>query len=385
MRRVVGQEHPPRSVPLGDPLGRVPGRTTGDGDVQVRHAHRATDVLGAPLVGELLERLAVFGVPGSVEHPVLAVVHRQQRPVGVGAGEVADDEAAVADHVGEAAGGEGDADVVEQVAGAVVADAELLPDRAAGAVRGDQVVRPDGGVLAGLPALDQRRHAVAVVVERHHLGAVAQVAAQLAGAAQQHRLEVVLAAQAPGGGAEAGQAAAGVDLPEQPLARVPHEGRRLQDAVVVLQDRRGLDDALLRMRRCGTAPSCGRCCRARADGSRCPRAARRACAARRAAPGTETSTGPPGAPTMRTGVRWTASPVVPDQFIETPPAFARVVVEDGTLLSSPVRGPSRPRGTRMARGSPACAVSLARSRGRPDHRHMATPAHRTRRSFPDLP
>ncbi len=245
VRRVTGQEHPALGVPLGDPLGGVPGRPPGDRHIEIGDADGPPDVGGAPLVGELLERLAVFGVPGRVEDPVLTVVHREQRAVGVRAGEVADDELPVVDDPGEVPGGEGDADVVEQVAGSVLPDAEPLAHGAAGAVRGDQVVRPYGGVLARLAALEVRRHPVGILVEGHHLGAEAQVAAEFPGARQQHGLEVVLAAQTPAGRAEAGEPAAGVDLTEQPLAGVARQARRLQDAVVVRQHRRRLRDAPL--------------------------------------------------------------------------------------------------------------------------------------------
>ncbi|BFO17486.1 hypothetical protein SHKM778_38740 [Streptomyces sp. KM77-8] len=155
VRRVPRQEHPLIGVAFGDPLGRVPGGPPGDRHIEVRYADGPPDVRGAPFVGELLERLAVFGMPGRVEHPVLPVVDRQQRPVGVRAGEVADDEPPVADHVREIAGGEGDADVVEQVPGAVLPDAEPLPHGTARTVRGDQIVRPDGGVLTGLLLLSR--------------------------------------------------------------------------------------------------------------------------------------------------------------------------------------------------------------------------------------
>ncbi len=231
--RVTGEEDAAGAVAAGDALGGVPGGLAGDLDVEVGVADGAADVGGDAVVGEVLDGFALFGVPGGVEDPVLAVVDREEGAVRVLAGEVADDEAAVADDVGEAAGAEGDADVVEEVTGAALADAELLADRAAGAVGGDQVVRADGGVLAGLAALDDRRHTVGVGLEGEQFRAEAEVAAEVRGVREEFGFQVVLAAQAPGAGAEAGQAASGVDLLEQPLPRVADERGCLQDAVVV--------------------------------------------------------------------------------------------------------------------------------------------------------
>ncbi|MGX1128274.1 hypothetical protein RKD49_000464 [Streptomyces glaucescens] len=82
-------------------------------------------------------------------------------------------------------------------AGTALADAELFADGAAGAVGGDEVVRADGGVLAGVPALDHRGDTVGVGVERHQFGGVPQIAADASGVLEQDRLEVVLAAQTP--------------------------------------------------------------------------------------------------------------------------------------------------------------------------------------------
>jgi hypothetical protein len=152
---------------------------------------------------------------------------------------------AVAHDLGEPAGAEGQADVVEQVAGAALADAELLADGAARAVGGDEVVRADGDVLTGLTALRHGGDAVGVGLERHQFGGEPQVAAEPPRVVEQHRLQVVLAAQAPGAGAEAGQSAARVDVAEQPLARVADQGGGLQDAVVVGEGgRRFLDGPL---------------------------------------------------------------------------------------------------------------------------------------------
>ncbi len=83
--------------------------------------------------------------------------------------------------------------------------------------------------------------------------------------AQQHRFQVVLAAQAPAGGAEPGQRAARVDLPGRAIP-----GRR-RSAVSACRMPwfSASTDAALRM--CGstpggpeTAPWCARCCRGRA-------------------------------------------------------------------------------------------------------------------------
>lgn len=197
MGRVTGQEDVPRTVAAGDSLGGVPGGPAGDLYVEIGDADRAADVVDAPLVGELLQRFAAFGVPGRVEDPVLPVVHGQQGAVGRRVGQVADDEPALAHDVGEGAGAEGDADVAEQLTGTALADAELLADGAAGAVRGDEVVREDGGVLAGLPALEDRGDAGGPGVERQQFGGVPQIAAEPRGVVEEHRLQVVLAAQAP--------------------------------------------------------------------------------------------------------------------------------------------------------------------------------------------
>lgn len=242
MGRVAGQQDAAGAVAAGDALGCVPGGPAGDLDVQVGVADRAADVGGAALVGEILDGFALFGVPGGVEDPVLPVVDGQQGAVGVLLRQVADDEAAVAHDVGETTGAEGDADVVEEVAGSALADAELLADGAAGPVGGDQVVRPDGGVLSGLPALHDGRDALGVGLEGEQLGAEAEVAAEVDGVREEFGFQVVLAAQAPRAGAEAGQSVARVDLLEQPLPRVADQGRRLEDAVVVGQGGRGPAD-----------------------------------------------------------------------------------------------------------------------------------------------
>lgn len=234
-----------RSGSCGRRAGRRARGLAGDLDVEVGIADRAADVGGAALVGEVLDGFALFGVPGGVEDPVLAVVDGQEGSVGVLVRQVADDEPAVAHHVGETARAEGDADVVEEVAGSALADAELFADGAAGAVGGDQVVRADGGVLAGLPALHDRRDALGVGLEGEQFGAEAQVAAEVRGVREEFGLQVVLAAQAPGAGAEAGQSAARVDLLEQPLPRVAGQGRRLEDAVVVGQRGGGPADVRL--------------------------------------------------------------------------------------------------------------------------------------------
>ncbi len=244
VRGVPDQEHPPRAVPVGDPLGGVPGRPAGDLHVQVGDPGGGPDVRGAAQVGEVLDALAALGVPGQVEHPLLAVVDGQQRPRPGRVGQVAGDEPPVADHLREPLGPEGDADVVEQVAAPGLPDAEPFPDGAARPVRGDQVVGAHLALLAGGPVQQARRHPVGVLLEGGQLGVETEVAA-FGGMPQQHRLQVVLAAQAPRGGAESGQPPAGVDLPEQPLLLAAGQRLGLQDAVVVGEHRRCRPDVLL--------------------------------------------------------------------------------------------------------------------------------------------
>lgn len=237
MGGVAGQQHPARRVPLGDAFGGAPGRLAGDLDVQVGDADGQPDVPLEPLLGELLQRLALLRVPGRVEDPVLLVVDRQQGTVGLGVGEVAADEAPVADRIGEQLGPEGDAHVREEVAGAALPDAEPAPYGAARAVARDQVVRADPVQLVAVPVPDERRHSFGVLLEALHLVEVPQVPAERAGPLQQHRLQVVLAAQAPGRGAEPRQSAARVDVLEQPFAGVADQGRGLQDAMVGREQR----------------------------------------------------------------------------------------------------------------------------------------------------
>jgi hypothetical protein len=100
-------------------------------------------------------------------------------------------------------------------------------------------------VLARLPALHERGDTVRVGLERQQFGGVPQVAAQLGGVVEQDRLQVVLAAQAPGTRAEAGQPAARVDVLDQPLTRVAHQVAGLEDAVVVGEGGRGPVDRRL--------------------------------------------------------------------------------------------------------------------------------------------
>ncbi len=244
--RVAGEEDPAGRVPFGDPLRGVPRRLAGDLNRHVRYARCPADVVDAPLVGEVLQGLAPVGVPGGVEDPVRLVVHRQQGAVGLGVGQVAGDEAAVAHDLSELRRAEGDAHVVEQVAGPGLPEAQPLPDRAAGAVGRDEVVRVHDGELAGLPVPEGRPHPLRVLLERAQLGGEAQVTTLFAGTAHQYRFEVVLAAQTPGGRADTGQPAARVDLLEQPLLVVAGERRCLEDPVVVGQGRGGLADRLLR-------------------------------------------------------------------------------------------------------------------------------------------
>lgn len=158
MGGVPGEEDSVPAVPFGDPLRGVPRGLPGDLHVDVRCTGRPADVLRAPLVGEVLQRLAPFGLPRRVEHPLLLVVHRQQSTVRRGVGQVAHDETPVAHHVGELPRAEGDAHVVEQVAGSRLTDPQLLPDGAARAVGRDQVVRTDADVLTGLPVLQRGVH-----------------------------------------------------------------------------------------------------------------------------------------------------------------------------------------------------------------------------------
>ncbi len=245
MGGVAGQEDPAGRVPLGDALGGVPRRLPGDLDVQSGCADGPADVFHAALVGEVLQRLAPVGVPRRVEDPPLPVVDGQQGPVRVRLGEVAHDEAPVADHVSEHPGPEGDAHVVEEVAGTALADPELFAHGAARAVGGDQVVGAHRAVLAALAVLDDRGDPALVLFEGEQFGGEPQVRPECGGDGHQHRLDVVLAAQAPGRRAETGQRAARVDLFEQPLLVVAGQGSALQDAVVVRQDRGGLTDPVL--------------------------------------------------------------------------------------------------------------------------------------------
>ncbi len=236
MGGVAGEQDAVVPVLFGDAFGGAPGRLAGDLDVEVGDADGTADVPGEPLLGELLQPLSVLGVPGGVEDPALLVVDGQQRAVGLGVGEVAADEAPVADDVGEQLGPEGDAHVGEEVAGSALADAEPVPDGAARAVGRDQVVRADGVEVVAVAVPDIARHSFGVLGEGLQLVEVPQVAAEGAGPVQEHRFQVVLAAQTPAGGAEPREPAAGVDLPEQPLAGVSGQRRGLQDAVVVREE-----------------------------------------------------------------------------------------------------------------------------------------------------
>jgi hypothetical protein len=83
---------------------------------------------------------------------------------------------------------------------------------------------------------------VGVLLEGEQLGAEAEVAAEVLGGLQQDGFEVVLAAQAPGGGADPGGLATRVDVPEEPVVLGSGERRGLHDAVVVGQDGRRLAD-----------------------------------------------------------------------------------------------------------------------------------------------
>ncbi len=246
MGGVARQEDTARPVPFGHPLRGVPRRLARDLDVEPRRADRPADVLGAPLVGEVLQCLAELGLPRRVEHPALLVVHGQQRPVRVRARQIADDETPFADHRGQVPGPEGDAHVVEQVPGTRLPDPQLLPDRTARPVRRHEVVGAHRGVLPGLPVLHHGAHPVRVLVEAEQFRGEPQIAALGARMLDQHRLQIVLAAQTPAARTEPGQPAAGVDLLEQPLLVVPGERGRLQDAVVLRQHRSGVPDQPLR-------------------------------------------------------------------------------------------------------------------------------------------
>ncbi len=217
MGGVAGEEDPAGHVALGDAFGRVPRSLAGDLDIQVGRADGPPDVLDAAFVGEVLQGFAPVGVPRGVEDPPLAVVDGQQGPVGVGLGQVAHDETPVADHVREHLGPEGDAHVVEQVAGTALADPELFAHGAARPVGGDQVVGAHRAVLPGLAVLDERGDPALVLFEGEQFGGEPQVRPERRGHGHEDRLDVVLAAQAPGRGAEPRQCAARVDLFEEPL------------------------------------------------------------------------------------------------------------------------------------------------------------------------
>ncbi len=138
-----------------------------------------------------------------MEDPLLLVVHGQQHAVARGLGDVADDEVLVARHLAEELAAEGDADVVEQVSRTGVLDAESLAHGAAGTVGGEEVVGTHGVGLTGVPGLQDGVHPVGVLGEGQQLGAEAHVSAEAAGALEQYRLQVVLAARAPDGRAHA--------------------------------------------------------------------------------------------------------------------------------------------------------------------------------------
>ncbi len=245
MGRVPGQEHPTGRIPLRHPFGRVPGRLAADLHVQVGYADRVADLIHAPLVGEVLQRLALIRVPRRVEDPLGLVVHRQQRPVRTRARQVADDEAQVAQHLDELLRAEGDAHVVEELAIARLGDPQLFPDGAARSVRGDQEVGAHRDVLARLPVLHHGVHPRGVLVEAHQLGGEPDVCAHLATLFGQHRLDVVLAAQTPAGRTEPGQRPGRVDRLDQPVVVAVGQRPGLQNALISLQyGRRPADRAL---------------------------------------------------------------------------------------------------------------------------------------------
>ncbi|GAA3069569.1 hypothetical protein GCM10020254_11670 [Streptomyces goshikiensis] len=181
-----------------------------------------------------------------MEDPLAGVVHGQQRPVRTRAHQVADDEAEVAELFDEPFGAEGDAHVVEQLAVARLGDPQGFADGAARAVRRDDVVRPDGEVLAGLPVLDQGGHSGRVLVETHQFGGEAHVGALRAALGGQFRLDVVLAAQAPAGGAEPGDRPGRVNRLDEPGVLSVGQRLGLEDALVPLQHGGGPADRRFR-------------------------------------------------------------------------------------------------------------------------------------------
>jgi hypothetical protein len=160
-------------------------------DLQVGQAGGGADQLGDPMVGEALQRVLVGTVAGA-EHPAQpgVVVGHQDGP-GAGPFQVGDGHRPAAEgrvQVGLDQGGDG----VEQRAGAVDADAEPLPDRAAGAVGGDQVVGPDGPRAAVGPVGDGRGDPLVVLLEGGQLGREPHLGAQLLGPGSQQDLQLVL-------------------------------------------------------------------------------------------------------------------------------------------------------------------------------------------------
>lgn len=113
-----------------------------------------------------------------MEDPALTVVHRQQGTLSVGIGEVADDEAPVADDVLQLLAAEGDAHVVEQRARSRLGDAQPLAHRAAGPVGGDEIPGVHDAALAAVTVPYLRVHPVGVLCEGDQLGAEADVAAE---------------------------------------------------------------------------------------------------------------------------------------------------------------------------------------------------------------
>ena len=101
MGGVAGEEDAAAGVAVGYPFGGAPGRLSGDFHVEVGDAHGLADVALEAFLGERVEGFAALGMPGCVEDPVFLVVDGEQGAVGVGVGEVAADEAAVADDLGQ--------------------------------------------------------------------------------------------------------------------------------------------------------------------------------------------------------------------------------------------------------------------------------------------
>jgi hypothetical protein len=136
---------------------------------------------------------------------------------------------------------------VKQGTGPGLADSQLFANGASRAIGRHQEIGFHGMGLAGVPAHDLRQHSLFVLREGEQLRAEADVPA-LAGAVQQDRLQIVLAAQAPVRGADPGDVHACGDVLDDPAALVPDEGVHLENAVVPGESEGGLPHALLESR-----------------------------------------------------------------------------------------------------------------------------------------